>query len=246
MTDSNAPMPQALQPAAHPEMNGEPHGLSSEEARARLDRYGENALVEAHSSVLARLFSYVWGPIPWMIEIAAVLSGLARHWSDFAIIVTMLMLNAGVGFWQEYKADTAIQALKQRLALQARALRDGVWQNLPARLLVPGDVIQVSLGSILPADIHLLSGAYLSVDQSALTGESLPVDKHRGDDAYSGSIIRQGEMQAEVTATGMATYLGKTARLVETAGAVSHFQRAVLKIGNFLILCALGLGSVMA
>ena len=221
MTDSIAPAPQALQPEAHPAMTGESHGLSSEEARARLDRYGENALVEAHTGVLAWLFSYVWGPNPWMIRIAAVLSAIARYWSDFAIIVTMLVLNAGVGFRQEYKADTAIQALKQRPVWQARVLRDGVWQDLPARLLVVGDLVPVRLGNIVPADIRLLAGAYLSVDQSALTGGSLPVEKHRGDDAYSGSTIRQGN----------------TAWLGGTAGTVSHFQRAVLKIGNFRILC---------
>jgi len=216
-------------------------GLSSAEAERRLAQYGPNALEEKHVSVLRRLVRFFWGPIPWMIEIAAVLSGAVRHWADFTIIVVMLLLNAGVGFWQEFKADTAIAALKQRLALMARVLRDGRWQNLPARLLVPGDVVLIRLGNVVPADVRLIDSGYLSVDQSALTGESLPVDKKAGDTAYSGSVAKLGEMKAVVTATGMSTYLGKTAHLVETAGTVSHFQRAVLRIGNFLIFCTLGL-----
>jgi len=214
-------------------------GLSEAEAARRLAQYGENALQEKHVSALVKLLSYFWGPIPWMIEVAAVLSGVARHWDDLSIIVVMLLLNAGVGFWQEFKADTAIAALKQRLALRARVLRDGAWKDIEARLLVPGDVVLVKLGNIIPADVKLVAGDYLSVDQSALTGESLPVDKKVGDAAYSGSIARQGEMTGLVTATGMATYFGKTARLVERAGTVSHFQRAVLRIGNFLILSTL-------
>jgi len=216
-------------------------GLTSEQARRLLDRYGENAIREEHVSVLRRLVGYFWGPIPWMIEAAAALSGAVEKWDDFAIIVAMLLLNAGVGFWEEYKADNAIEALKQGLAPSARVLRDGKWRDLAARLLVPGDVVLVKLGNIVPADLALAAGDYLSVDQSALTGESLPVDKKVGDEAYSGSIVRQGEMRAVVTATGMATYFGKTARLVETAEQRSHFQRAVLRIGNFLILMTVGL-----
>ena len=176
-----------------------------------------------------------------MIEIAAVLSGVTRRWDDLAIIIAMLLINAGVGFFQEYKADTAIAALRQRLAPVARVLRDGKWQDFAARLLVPGDVVLVKLGNIVPADLELRDGDYLSVDQSALTGESLPVDKKIGDTAYSGSIVRQGEMRGLVTATGMKTYFGKTAQLVETAVQRSHFQQAVLRIGNFLILITLAL-----
>ena len=128
----------------------------------------------------------------------------------------------------------------------ARVRRDGAWTDIEARLLVPGDVVLVKLGNIVPADLKLIEGAYLSVDQSALTGESLPVDKKVGDDAYSGSIAKQGEMTGVVTATGMKTYFGKTAGLVERAKSVSHFQRAVLRIGNFLILTTIGLVVVIA
>jgi H+-transporting ATPase len=216
-------------------------GLSEAEAAKRLAQYGENALAEHHVSVLERLAHFFWGPIPWMIEIAALLSGLLRHWDDLSIILVMLFINAGVGFWQEFKADNAIALLKQRLALKARVRRDGVWKDVEARLLVPGDVVLVGLGNIVPADMKLVDGDYLSVDQSALTGESLPVDKKVGDEAYSGSIAKQGQMTGLVTATGMNTYFGKTAHLVEQAKTVSHFQRAVLKIGNFLILTTIGL-----
>ncbi len=216
-------------------------GLSEAEAARRLVQYGENALAERRTGVLERMARFFWGPIPWMIEIAAALSAILRHWDDLAIIVAMLLINAGVGFWQEFKADNAIALLKQRLAVKARVKRDGLWKDIEARLLVPGDLVHVKLGNIVPADLKLIAGAYLSVDQSSLTGESLPVDKKAGDEAYSGSIARQGEMDGVVVATGGKTYFGKTARLVEHARTVSHFQRAVLRVGNFLILVTVGL-----
>ena len=223
---------QAIEPA---------EGLSEAEAASRLAQYGENSLVEHHVSAIERLARYFWGPIPWMIEVAALLSAILGHWDDLAVILLMLLINAGVGFWQEYSADNAISLLKQRLALQARVKRDGVWKDIPARQLVPGDVALVKLGNVVPADLKLISGAYLSVDQSALTGESLPVDKKSGDEVFSSSIARQGEMTGIVTATGMNTYFGKTAHLVDQAQSVSHFQRAVLRIGHFLIMVTIGL-----
>ena len=216
-------------------------GLTQDEASRRLQQYGPNALQEIHLSAVARFLGFFWGPIPWMIEVAAILSAAVRHWDDFTIIAIMLALNAGVGFWQEYKADNAIEALKGTLALRARVLRDGAWREIEAKQLVPGDVVLVRLGNIVPADLKFIEGDYLTVDQSALTGESLPVDKKNGDLVYSGSIIRMGEIKGLVTATGMNTFFGRTAKLVETAQARSHFQQAVLKIGNFLILITLGL-----
>ncbi len=216
-------------------------GLDSEEAARRLARDGENALEEQPRSILRKLLSFFWGPIPWMIETAAVLSAAVQQWDDFSIIVVMLLLNASVGFFEEHRADNAIDALKQRLAPNARVLRDGHWSELPARLLVRGDVVLLKLGNIVPADVELRAGDYLTVDQSALTGESLPVDKKTGDSVYSGSIVHQGEMRGVVTATGMDTFFGKTARLVESAQPTSHFQKAVLRIGNFLILMTAGL-----
>ncbi|HTQ15357.1 MAG TPA: plasma-membrane proton-efflux P-type ATPase [Rhizomicrobium sp.] len=220
-------------------------GLTSAEAAARLSRDGENAIAEVRQSLAARLASYFWGPIPWMIEVAAALSALARHWADFVVILAMLLINAAVGFFEEKNADDAIAALKNRLALGARVRRDGTWRDIPAKLLVPGDLILLKLGNIVPADAKLSGAGYLSVDESALTGESLPVDKKAGDPAYSGAIVRQGQMTATVTATGMNTYFGKTARLVETAQSRSHFQKAVLKIGNFLIFVTLGLAATI-
>ena len=220
---------------------GAAEGLSDAEATRRLAQFGENTLAEHRVGVIERLAHFFWGPIPWMIEVAAILSGLLRHWDDLSIILAMLFINAGVGFWQEYKADNAIELLKRRLALQARVRRDGVWKDIEARLVVPGDLVLVKLGNVVPADLKLVDGAYLSVDQSALTGESLPVDRKIGDEVYSGSIAKQGEMSGVVTATGMNAYFGKTAGLVQQAKRTSHFQRAVLRIGNFLILITIGL-----
>ena len=152
----------------------------------------------------------------------------------------MLFINAGVGFWQEFKADNAIALLEAAAGAESPRQARRRLEGHRGKLLVPGDVILVELGNIVPADVKLIEGDYLSVDQSALTGESLPVDKKVGDDAYSGSIAKQGEMTGLVTATGMNTYFGKTAHLVEQAKTVSHFQRAVLRIGNFLILVTSG------
>ncbi|MBU6438745.1 MAG: plasma-membrane proton-efflux P-type ATPase [Betaproteobacteria bacterium] len=220
-------------------------GLSTSEARRRLERFGPNALPRPHVSALLRLLGYFWGPIPWMIEVAALLSALVRHWPDFGIIVTLLVFNAAVGFWQESKASSALDALNRQLALRCRALRDGAWCELDPAQLVPGDVVRVRLGDIVPADLKLIEGDFLSVDQSALTGESLPVDRRAGDLVYSGSIARQGEMLGVVHATGPSSYLGRTAALVAKAGAVSHFQKAVLSIGDYLIYLSLGLVALL-
>ena len=217
-----------------------PHdGLTSEEAASRLEKFGRNEIVEKKTRPLLKFLKSFWGPIPWMIEIAAVLSAIIRHWEDFWIIITLLLINAVVSFFQENKADNAIEMLKKKLALNARVLRDKVWKNLPASELVPGDMIRVRLGDVVPADIKLVSGDYISADESALTGESLPVEKKPGDVAYSGSVIRQGEMNGLVAETGMDTFFGKTAKLVDTAKTQSHFQKAVIKIGNYLILMAM-------
>ena len=216
-------------------------GLTESEAKKRIEQYGYNEIAEKRINPLLKLLTYFWGPIPWMIEVAAILSAVVRHWEDFWIIFVLLLLNAVVGFWQEHKADNAIEALKQRLALKARVLRDRKWTDLEARDLVPGDIVRVRLGVIVPADLKLTEGDYLLADESALTGESLPVDKHISDVAYSGSIARQGEMNGLVVATGMNTYFGRTAKLVEEAETRSHFQKAVIKIGDYLIVLALAL-----
>ena len=216
-------------------------GLSSSQVDQRLQEYGYNEITEKRINPFLKLLGYFWGPIPWMIEVAAILSAVVHHWEDFWIILVLLLLNAVVGFWQEHKADNAIELLKQRLAPRARGLRDGKWKDLPARNLVPGDIVRVRLGAIIPADIKLFEGDYLLADESALTGESLPVEKHPGDVAYSGSIARQGEMNGLVVTTGMNTFFGKTAKLIEEVEKRSHFQKAVIKIGDYLIALALAL-----
>ena len=180
-----------------------------------------------------------------MIEVAVILSGVVRHWPDFFIILLLLVANAVVGFWEEREAGNAIAALKAKLAIKARVKRDGKWINPPARELVPGDVIRMRLGDIVPADARLLDGDPVEVDQSALTGESLPAERKSGEAVFSGSIIRQGEIGALVYATGANTYFGKTAQLVQEAHTVSHFQKAVLKIGNYLIILAVALVAVI-
>jgi len=220
-------------------------GLAAAEAEKRLQEYGYNEIAEKKMSPILKLLSYFWGPIPWMIEIAAVLSAIVHHWEDFWIIFVLLLLNAVVGFWQENKAGNAIELLKQRLAPKARVRRDGKWVEVDARELVPGDVVRVRLGVIVPADLKLIDGDYILTDESALTGESLPVEKHISDVAYSGSTVRQGEMNGLVVTTGMNTYFGRTARLVEEAEKRSHFQKAVIKIGDYLIVLAIVLVAVI-
>jgi len=216
-------------------------GLSSLEADKRLQQYGANEIPEKEENPLLKFLAYFWGPIPWMIEAAVIMSAIIQRWPDFGIILTLLMLNAVVGFWQEHKAGNAIELLKQRLALKARILRDGKWGEGPARELVPGDVVRLRLGDIVPADVKLIEGDYLLTDESALTGESLPVEKHLSDVAYASSIVRQGEMSALVVNTGTRTYFGKTTRLVEEAKTRSHFQKAIIKIGDYLIFLAVAL-----
>ena len=216
-------------------------GLSAADARKRLARYGPNEIDEEKTSSLRALLMYFWGPIAWMIEVAVVLSAVLGHWADFFIILLLLVANAGVGFSEEHQAGKAIAALKAQLAIKARVLRDGKWITPPARELVPGDVVRMRMGDIVPADARLLDGDPVQVDQSALTGESLPAEKQSGEAVFSGSIIRQGEISALVYATGPDTYFGNTAKLVQDARTVSHFQRAVLKIGTYLIVLALAL-----
>ena len=237
--DSGVPIPTLLE-----KLSTSRDGLSSSEAARRLQQYGRNEIEEKKQSRLVAFLRYFWGPIPWMIEAAAVISAVIQHWDDLSIILILLGANAVVGFWQENKASNAIELLKKRLALRATVLRDRKWVDVPAAELVPGDIARLRLGNIVPADARLIDGDYLLVDQSALTGESLPVEKHQDDLAYASSIVRQGEMDGVVTATGMGTYFGKTTKLVEEAETKSHFQKAILKIGDYLIAMAAALVTV--
>jgi H+-transporting ATPase len=226
-------------------LGSSPDGLTQAEATKRLTQYGPNELEEKKTNLILKFLSYFWGPIPWMIEIAVILSGVVRHWPDFFIILVLLLANAVVGFWEEKQAGDAIAALKAKLAIKARVKRDGKWVNPAARELVPGDVIRLRLGDVVPADARLLDGDEISLDESALTGESLPATRKPGEAVFSGSIVRRGEIGALVYATGTKTYFGKTAQLVETAVTVSHFQKALLKIGNYLIVLAAVLVTVI-
>ena len=189
-------------------------GLSTQEASDRLLSDGENQLPEESISPLKQFLSHFWGPIAWMIEAAAILSAVVGDWADFAIILALLIGNGVVGFWEEFQAGNAIAALKAKLALKAKVKRDNKWGTIPAKELVAGDLIRLRLGDIVPADVRFLSGDPAQVDQSALTGESLPVEHQIGDVLYSGSIIKQGEIESIVYATGARTYIGKTAHLV--------------------------------
>ena len=222
-------------------LSADKEGLSSSEAEKRLQQYGPNEIQEKKVNPLLKFLRYFWGPIPWMIEAAVIMSAVIQRWPDFAIILTLLMVNAIVGSWQERKAGNAIELLKQRLALKARVLRDGKWQEIPAEKLVPGDIVRLRLGDIIPADVKLIDGDYLLTDESALTGESLPVEKHLSDIGYASSIVKQGEMNALVVNTAAKTFFGKTAKLVEQAKTPSHFQKAISKIGDYLIFLAIGL-----
>jgi H+-transporting ATPase len=223
------------------QLSADQKGLSSSEAEKRLQQYGTNEIQEKKANPLKKFLGYFWGPIPFMIEAAVIMSAIIQRWPDFGIILTLLMVNAVVGFWQEHKAGNAIELLKQRLAIKARVLRDGKWQEMPAGKLVPGDIARLRMGDIIPADVKLIDGDYLLTDESALTGESLPVEKHLSDVGYASSIVKQGEMNALVVNTGTRTFFGKTTTLVEEAKTPSHFQKAISKIGDYLIFLAIGL-----
>ena len=214
-------------------------GLGTEEAKKRLAKYGPNEIPEKEEPLWHRIFRRFWGPIPWMIEIAAILAAMVKHWEEFYIILVMLFVNAFLDFYQESKALNAIKVLKQKLAKKATVLRDGKWIEVPAKELVPGDIIKVKIGDIIPADIKIAQVSdYALVDQSALTGESLPVHKKAEDIAFSNTIVKQGEMLGIVVNTGLNTYFGKTVGLVAKAEREqrSHFQKMVIRVGDFLIL----------
>ena len=210
-------------------------GLTEHQAEQLLLRFGPNEITEKQTRPLVQLGKHFWGPIPWMIEAAIVLSAIIGDWANFAVITVLLLLNAGVGFWQEHKADHAIALLKQKLAPMATVKRDGAWHTLPARELVPGDVVRIRAGDVVPADVDVLQGTMISIDESTLTGESLPVSKEVGDNAYASSVLVAGEMTAVVTKTGSNTYFGKTAQLVEEVHPQSHFQQAIMRIGTYVL-----------
>lgn len=218
-------------------------GLDNSEASERIARYGYNEIEEKEETLLHRLFRRFWGPIPWMIEIAGLLSVLVQKWEDFSIIMMMLLVNAGLDFFQEHRALNALKALKGEMAHEVTVLRAGSFRKIPARELVPGDILKLRIGDIVPADVHLLSGDYLLIDQSALTGESLPVSCKINEVAYANTIVKQGEMLAVTVNTGVHTRFSNVVSLVARAQLKerSHFQKMVVQIGNFLILITIAL-----
>jgi H+-transporting ATPase len=221
-------------------------GLSGRAAAVRLQRYGPNAIEEQGRSVLLELLSHFWAPIPWMIEAALALTAATARWADFGIIAALLALNGVVGFWEEHQAANAIAALKERLAKRARARRDGEWQTVPAEQIVPGDLLLVERGDVIPADGRIAAGT-ADADESVLTGESLPVGKSAGDEVFSGTVVSRGTPSLRVLATGAATEFGRTAELTEERGPQSHFQAAIFSIGRYLIGIALCLvGAIVA
>ncbi|MBN1856787.1 MAG: plasma-membrane proton-efflux P-type ATPase [Dehalococcoidia bacterium] len=219
-----------------------PDGLTTAEASERLQKYGNNELKEEKHNPLLQFLSFFWGPIPGTIIVAAILSAFLRHWADLGVILTLLFMNAVIGSHEQRNADSAIQALQKQLALKAHVKRDARWKTIPSRDLVPGDLLRLRIGEIVPADSRILGSDTVEIDQSTLTGESLPVEKGQGDAAFSSSIMRQGETEALVYSTGQRSFYGKTAQLVEKTKTRSHLELAVLKIEDYLLAIAVPLG----
>jgi H+-transporting ATPase len=204
-------------------------GLTTEQARARRQTYGPNSMPETEAAPWRRALGKFWAPIPWMLEAAILLQFMLHEYVEAAVIALLLVFNAVLGLLQEGRAQATLKALKSRLALLAAVRRDGAWQITPANELVPGDIVKLTLGGIVPADVQLIEGNIL-LDQSMLTGESLPIDAGAGARTYAGALVRRGEAVAQVTATGARTKFGKTAQLVSVARAPSSQQQAVLRV----------------
>jgi H+-transporting ATPase len=207
----------------------EPGGLSSEEARQRLEKVGPNAMPDTTLHPLRRALGKFWAPVPWMLEAAIVLELVLGKDVEAVIIAALLVFNAALGLFQESRAQATLAALKSRLALNASVRRDGAWKTVPAAELVPGDLVKLSLGGVVAADVKLTAGEIL-LDQSMLTGESVPIEAGPGLETFAGALVRRGEAVAEVTATGTRTKFGRTAELVRTAHVVSSQQKAVLRV----------------
>jgi len=204
-------------------------GLTSDEARRRLEKFGPNAIPDTALHPLRRALTKFWAPVPWMLEAAIMLEVALGKYVEAAIIAVLLAFNAALGFFQEGRAQATLAALKSRLALNASVRRDNVWATVPAAGLVPGDIVMLSLGAVVAADVRLIEGQIL-LDQSMLTGESIPIEAGPGLQTYAGALVRRGEAVAEVTATGARTKFGRTAELVRTAHVESSQQKAVLRV----------------
>ncbi|KAM1365201.1 hypothetical protein ACFX13_044236 [Malus domestica] len=223
-------------------------GLTGEEGASRLQVFGPNKLEEKKESKLLKFLGFMWNPLSWVMEAAALMAialanggGKPPDWQDFVGIVVLLVINSTISFIEENNAGNAAAALMAGLAPKTKVLRDGRWSEQDASILVPGDIISIKLGDIVPADARLLEGDPLKIDQSALTGESLPVTKNPSDEVFSGSTCKQGEIEAVVIATGVHTFFGKAAHLVDNTNQVGHFQKVLTAIGNFCI-CSIAVG----
>ncbi|CAI5712172.1 unnamed protein product [Peronospora farinosa] len=211
-------------------------GLTSHEAEKRLAEYGPNKLPEEKVNKLKLFMGFMWNPLSWAMEVAAILSIVLLDYADFALILFLLLLNACIGYLEEVQAGDAVSALMGQLAPEAKVFRDGEIKNIPADLLVPGDVLRVRLGDVIPADLKFLEGDAVKVDQSSLTGESLPVTKKEGDEGYSGSVVKQGEIEAVVTSTGVNTFLGRAAEKIASADSHGRLQMVLTTVGNFCMV----------
>ena len=212
-----------------PAVKAEQRGLASAEARSRLEKSGRNAMPDTSVHPLRRALAKFWAPVPWMLEAAIVLELALDKYVEAAVIAGLLVFNAALGFFQEGRSQATLAALKSRLALKASVKRDDVWTTVPAEELVVGDVVKLSLGAVVAADVRLTGGSVL-LDQSMLTGESVPVEAGDGFEAFAGALVRRGEAVAEVTATGARTKFGRTAELVRSAHVESSQQKAVLRV----------------
>ncbi|KAL9261362.1 Plasma membrane ATPase-like protein [Drosera capensis] len=226
-------------------------GLTSIEGEQRIQLFGYNKLEEKKESKILKFLGFMWNPLSWVMEAAAIMAialanggGKPPDWQDFVGIVCLLVINSTISFIEENNAGNAAAALMAGLAPKTKVLRDGQWSEQEAAILVPGDIISIKLGDIVPADARLLEGDPLKIDQSALTGESLPVTKNPGDEVFSGSTCKQGEIEAIVIATGVHTFFGKAAHLVDSTNQVGHFQMVLTAIGNFCI-CSIAVGMLI-
>ncbi|KAG2319422.1 hypothetical protein Bca52824_012635 [Brassica carinata] len=227
-------------------------GLTTQEGEERIQIFGPNKLEEKKESKILKFLGFMWNPLSWVMEAAAIMAialangdGRPPDWQDFVGIICLLVINSTISFIEENNAGNAAAALMAGLAPKTKVvLRDGKWSEQEAAILVPGDIVSIKLGDIIPADARLLEGDPLKVDQSALTGESLPVTKHPGQEVYSGSTCKQGEIEAVIIATGVHTFFGKAAHLVDSTNQVGHFQKVLTAIGNFCI-CSIAIGMVI-
>jgi H+-transporting ATPase len=221
----------------------EPQGLTSAQATELLETIGPNAVPLKHTGLPERILRKLWAPVPWMLEATIILEFALSKWLDATIILAVLTLNTVLGIIQERRAEAAVELLRTRLEVNARVLRDGTWTLMPASRVVPGDVIHIRVGDFVPADLLLQSGR-VTADQSALTGESLPVSREPETTLYSGATVVRGEATGTVSATGVATYFGKTAELVGSSAPTAHLEHVVLRIVRVFVAVDLGLAVV--